>query len=446
MSLIQFLRILWSRLLIVVVAVVAAMTGAFGVTQIAQPRYEATSRVMMGLLKPDPITGKAIAGAKTIGAYIGTQKEIIKDYDVAGQAAEAMGWLTDPQLIRAYQARPQSDTRDFRRWLSQRVADRTTVTLASGEILEITFSSGNAVEAKVGAEALRQAYLSYSLTSRRREAAKDAAWWSTQADKARDAAEKAELAKAQAEREYGIVMEGKGDMDSQRLQALASAAALPAGAQFSGVPASSAASLQLAEIDAQLAELSKTLGPKHPTIIALKSKRATTAAVVAQEQAAAKHAATGADARAAIESALEAQTSKVISQRDKVERLRQLDAEVQLRQQQYEKTAARAGDLSIEAAATDTGMSPLGVVVVPNKPVFPNKPLILGGALVLGLGFGLALAVLIELLNRRVRGIEDLEGSLRMPCLAVIDSGRSAWAQPLREIASILRPKRAVTT
>ena len=441
MSIVQFFRILWSRSLIVVIAVVASVLGAFIVTVIAQPRYEATSRVMMGLLKPDNVTGQAM-NPKAVGAYVATQKELILDYDIAGQAAEELGWLSDPRKIREYQARPATDTRDFRRWLSQKVADRTTVDLAAGQILEISFSSGNPVEAKVAADALRKAYLDFSLNSRRQEATKNAAWWAKQAEVSRAAAEKAEVALAAAERETGIVMDGKMDMDTQRLRALAGqAAVVPAGAREG---TTSGASLQLAQIDAQISQLSQTLGPNHPQMQELKARRATTAALVAHEQELARSSASGADSRAIIEGALAAQKSRVISQRDKVERLRQLSSEVELRRQQYQTTAQRAGQLSIEASVAETNMTPLGVVITPTKPTFPNKPLILGGALALGFGLGLCLAFLIELLNRRVRGVEDLEGSLDVPCLAVVNSGRKfAWPAFAR-ILPVRKPRRAV--
>jgi uncharacterized protein involved in exopolysaccharide biosynthesis len=443
MSIVQFFRILWSRRLIVIVAVVASFVGAFIVTKIAQPRYEATSRVMMGLLKPDNVTGQSFSNPKTVGAYIATQKEIIRDYEVSAQAAERLGWLSDPAKIREYQSRPATDTRDFRRWLAQKVADRTTVALSAGQVLEITYSSGNPVEAKVAADALRDGYLNYSLLSRRQEAAKNAAWWATQAETARAAAEKAELAKAAAERETGILMQGVVDLDSQKLQALsAAAAAVPSTVQQQQGGSSSAA-LQLAQIDAQIDQLSQSLGPNHPQMLELKARRASTAALVEQERSSLQSLARGDSARAAVNSAFEAQKSLVISQRDKVERIRQLQAEVDLRRKQYQTTAARAGELSMEAGVAETNMTPLGVVVTPTKPVFPNKPLILGGALVLGFGFGLALALLIELLNRRVRGVEDLNGSVDVTCLAVIGaaprkasrfavSGRGGGVRPPR--------------
>ena len=41
--------------------------------------------------------------------------------------------------------RSNVNTRDFRRWLAQKVADRTNIKLSSGQVLEITYSSGNPV-------------------------------------------------------------------------------------------------------------------------------------------------------------------------------------------------------------------------------------------------------------------------------------------------------------
>ena len=127
----------------------------------------------------------------------------------------------------------------------------------------------------------------------------------------------------------------------------------------------------------------------------------------------------------------------VIAQRDKIERLRQLQSEVDLRREQYQKTSERAAELSLEAGVADSGMSPVGVVVTPSKPAFPNKPLIILGSLGLGAGLGLVLAVLIELLNRRVRGIEDLEFDRNLHCLAIV--GVAAGDKALKRSRAQLR-------
>src|SRR5207302_10342778 len=162
MSIIQFLRILWARRILVLVALVACVFGAFVVVSLVQPRYEATARVNMDILKQDPLSG-GIQDVRNAGVYFDAQQELVKDYSVSGPVVDRLGWLSDPGRIRAYQGRAATDTRDFRRWLAQQVSDATTTAITSSTVLEITFKSPNPVEAKTGAEALREAFMAASL-------------------------------------------------------------------------------------------------------------------------------------------------------------------------------------------------------------------------------------------------------------------------------------------
>jgi uncharacterized protein involved in exopolysaccharide biosynthesis len=425
MSIIQFLRIVWARWLLIVACTVFTFLGGFLVTLLVQPRYEATAHVMMNVLKPDTVTG-AVANFQSFGAYIQTQQELVKDYQVTAPVVDRLGWLSDPGRITQYQSRPASDTRDFRRWLAAQVAEKTKAGLDSGTIFEIAFSSPSAGEAKIGAEALRQSFIDYTLATRRQEATRNAQWYSSQAEVARQRADDAQEATAAFERANGIVMQGdkagsQQDTDSARLAALvAQAANAPAAALSAPVNVSSTAKLQLAQIDAALAQNAEKLGPNHPQMQQLRAQRALVAGVVAQEAASARAGPSTAAVMGEVSRALQQQKTVVIAQRDKIEHLRQLQSEVDLRREQYQKTSERAAELTLEAGVADSGMSPVGVVVTPTKPAFPNKPLIILGSLGLGAGLGLVLAILIELLNRRVRGIEDLEFDRNLNCLAIV--------------------------
>jgi uncharacterized protein involved in exopolysaccharide biosynthesis len=282
--------------------------------------------------------------------------------------------------------------------------------------------------------------MDYTLASRRQDATRSAQWFSTQAEAARKSAEEAQLAKAAYERANGIVMQGdqagsQQDTESARLQALVGAAAsAPAAVASTQTTVSSQSSLELAQIDAALAQNAEKLGPNHPQMQQLRAQRALVASVVAKEQAAARAGPSNTAMMGVIARELQDQKTRVISQRDKIERLRQLQSEVDLRREQYKKTAERAADLMLESGVADSGMSQIGVVVIPTKPAFPNKLLILGGALGLGAGLGLVLAVLVELLNRRVRGVEDLDFDGGLECLAVVGSAapktRTSSLQP----------------
>jgi len=418
MNIVQFLRILWARRILVIVAFVAAVLGALVVVSLVQPRYEATARVNVDLLKRDPVSGMA-KDVRNAGVFFDAQQELVKSYAVTGPVVDKLGWLTDPNQIAAYQGRAATDKRDFRRWLAQQVSDAITTDITSSTVLEIKFKASNPIEAQAGAEAVRDAYLAAALQEQQQDAAKLAAWYNQQADLARQAADEAESRKAAYEKETGIVMQpGDVDMDSGRLAAL-SQMTMPTTAAASGA---SASKLQLAQIDAQIAQMSKNLGPNHPEMVALRAQRASLAQVVAQEDAETRQITSGASGAAAISRVLEAEKARVISQRDKVERLRQLQAEVDLRRDQYKKTAARGAELTLQASLTDPGLTPMGIVLAPTKAVFPNKPLMVGGAALLGVGLGLGLSLLLELLNRRVRGVEDLNLSGEVRCIGVVQS------------------------
>jgi uncharacterized protein involved in exopolysaccharide biosynthesis len=405
MSLAQFWRILWARKLIILGAAFFCLAGGIVATLIVAPRWKAEAHVYLNLLKPDPVTGEILgAAART---YVATQIKLIDDYSVTGLAVDKLGWLSDPQLIDQYQHRPQSDTRDFRRWLSQNISDRTKADLLDGSnILDITYTGPDPDSSKAAANAVMQAYIETSVAFRRAEANRNADWYAKQSQKLKADLMAAQQAETDYERANGIVMQNdKTDIDTARMAALA-AQADPANGGGGGVEA------QIAQVDADIRQASETLGPNHPQLIALKQKRAALAALVSQGVSAAP-AATGT-------SRIAAQKAYIIANRDKLAKLQILQTEVNIREDQYNKTAAREAEFRQQAGIVDAGISALGSASVPQSPSFPNKPLIIGGSFGLGLCFGILMALLIELLDRRVRSPDDLSAALGLPVLAVL--------------------------
>ena len=407
MSLTQFWRILWARKFLVLGITLFCFAGGMVALQVVAPRWKAETDVYLTSLKPDPVTGEVLGpGARS---YVATQIKLITDYGVAGLAVDKLGWLSDPVLIQQYQRRPQSDTRDFRRWLAQIVTDRTKAEVPDGSnILDITYTSSDPDSAKAGANAVLQAYLDTTVTFRRAEANRNADWYDQQAQKTKADLIAAQTAETNYERENGVVMQNdKIDIDSARLAALAAQSdAATLGGSGSGLEA------QLAETDSELKQASETLGPNHPQLQALRAKRASIAAMMAQDTTA-RPASPGM-------SRVTAQKALVIANRDKLAHLQILQTEVTVLEDQYNKTVGREAEFRQQAGVADAGLTALGSASVPQSPSFPNRPLIIGGSLALGLVFGIMLALLIELLDRRVRSPEDLTAALGLPVLAVL--------------------------
>ena len=408
MSLTQFWRILWARKLLILATTLFCLAGGLVAILIVAPRWKAEADVYLNLLKPDPVTGEVIGPSAR--SYVATQVKLITDYSVTGLAVDRLGWLSDPDLIQAYEHRSQSDTRDFRRWLAQIVADGTKADILDGSnILAITYTGSSPDSAKAVVNAVMQAYLDTSVAFRRADANKNADWYALQSEKVKTALIAAETATTEFERENGIVMQDdKTDVDSARLAALASRGD-PAVAGGTGNSFDAA----LAEADAEIRQESQTLGPNHPQLLALKAKRAALMAQGMQDTS-------PTPSTAGTPSRVDAAKALVIGNRDKLDKLKILQAEVDIRQDQYNKTLSREADFRQQAAIVDAGLTALGTAFVPQSPSFPNRPLIIGGSFGVGLAFGLLIALLIELLDRRVRSPEDLTAALGLPVLAVL--------------------------
>jgi uncharacterized protein involved in exopolysaccharide biosynthesis len=404
MSLTQFLRIFWARKLLILGTTLFCLAGGLTAIMIVPPRWQGQADVYLNLIKPDPVTGEVIGQAAR--SYVATQIKLISDYSVTGLAVDKLGWLSDPEFIRQYQNRSGAQTQDFRRWLAQIIASGTSAGIPDGSnIMAITYRGPNPEAAKAIADAVRQAYLDVTVAFKRAEANKNADWYAQQSAQLKNELIKAQAEVATFERENDIVMQDDNtDLDSARLLALAT--------QADGGGGGNSVEGQLAETDAQIRQAQETLGPNHPQLQALRARRASLQALAAQGLSA-RSAGSGTSRVAAAKAA-------VIGNRDKLARLKILQSDVAVRQEQYNKAVAREADFRQQAAIVDAGVTPLGAAYVPQTPSYPNKPLIIGGSLGLGLALGMLIALLTELLDRRVRSPEDLTAALGLPVLAVI--------------------------
>ena len=436
MSIFQFFRVIWAYRYLIAVAAAACLVGGLAVTRILPPRWDAETRVMMGLLKPDPVTGEVVPGPAA-RAYVATQIELVTDYSVAGQVPDQLGWLSDPTFFAAFNSRPANDKRDFRRWLADRIISNTKAEVLEGSnILDIKYTATTPDGAKGVADALRDAYIKASLAFKRDEARRNAEWFEGQANDATSALNAAQAAESDFERQNHIVMaDDTTDVDAARLRALTTAG-VAAPIVAPPMSTSSPASLQLAQVDASIAEAQKTLGPNHPQMLALRAQRAALVQEVAQDQTTARASAraavaASASASAANSRAMDQATARMLADSDKRTRLAELQNEVNLRRDQLLKTSQRAAEFREQEAAADAGLTPLGAAVTPRAPTFPNYLLIVPGSIGLGLIVGVLVALLVELFNRRVRAPEDLKTAVNAPLLAVVAPPRKV-SRPLR--------------
>jgi succinoglycan biosynthesis transport protein ExoP len=421
-----------------------------GIASVLPERFPARARILLDVIKPDPVTGSVIA-TQFVRSYTKTQIELIKDYRVAGEVVDKLGWATDPVRVAEWRKKTGGEG-DLRRYLAQQIIDRTDAGLVeTSNILEITYDAPNPVEAKAVVGAIRDAYLDAALRFRTDSAGRTADWYRLQAEKAQTALTAAETAKSNFERANGIVV-GTGGVEAEtsKLQGLQSAMLAARGVTSSQEFAAAQTAqntgivdqlkMQLATVNDTLQQAGDRLGTSHPAYLALVQRRALLTRELASELVAARAVSGGAAASsrksvAKLESDYNAQKAKVLGMKNTLDQLGALQREVDLRRSQYEKAAGRTADLKLEADVAETGLVNLGDPVGTNVATFPNVPLVWALSILGGLVLGIILAILVELFGRRVRGTEDLQAAARVPVLAVIGNGeRSPFRAWLRRI------------
>lgn len=416
MKLTQFLRILWVWRRIIIGCAALFLVAGTVFALVRHRTYTAEARVMLDVLKPDPVTGDVISSSFA-RAYVPTQTELIKDTRVTGRVVDKSGMLNSPQLKAQYEASGNHNT-EFRRWLADRISESTEATNVPGSnVIVISYSGDNPVVAANVANLLRDSYVEETLDSKRSDAAKTAGFFERQLVDVRNQLTAAEARMVAFEKANNIVLLAEGsDADTAHLQAVASASPPPAMMTSGGGGVrSSGGGEQLAAIDAKIAAASATLGPNNPVLQDLRAQRAAAAAASRSAGVAAPASVRVVDSGGDIAGA----RAHVLAQSDKVEEAKRYESDVKVLRDQYAKMAARAADLHQQAASNESGISLLDSAVEPHKPDAPATPLIILGALAAGLGLGLVIALGVELLHRRVRGVDDLTG-LQVPLIGVI--------------------------
>ena len=406
----------------ILAATVSCLVGALVVCSILPPRWDSTARVMLNYVIPDNDTGQVVNGT-SIGYYKQTQQSLVTDYTVAGRVADQLGWLTEPDLIAAYRKRDAGDQRDFRHFLADLIITNTKDDIITGtNIMEIVYDANTAAGAQTVAEALRKAYIAASIDLSHQDAQVIIDWYTDQLRKAKKSLDDAVAAEAAFGRANGLVIDDRGvDVETAHLQALSQQAASPYLPNPPDQGATNSA-YQLADTNSQLVSAEKTLGPNNPEVLQLKTKQAALQVLVAKDQANAAAALKRSIEGGAkmLQSAVEAQQQKVLSKSEQIGHLNQLYQDVVAAQTEYKDVSVKLSHFRELANSTTTPIQSMGVALTPKQPTFPNWLLIVPLAIVGGLGVGVFTALLMELLGRRVRTVDDLNLEDDVPLICVI--------------------------
>lgn len=182
-----------------------------------------------------------------------------------------------------------------------------------------------------------------------------------------------------------------------------------------------------ARLEARLQELTARLGDKNPQVIETRANLAELKTRIESETAKVTSSlgiANNINQQRAgeIKAQLEAQRAKVLQMKTVRDDGSVLARDVENAQRTYDQIMQRLNQTTLESLATQSNVSMLSQAVPPVEPTSPKLVLNMAVAVFVGTLLGVAIIIGMEMLDRRVRSVDDIVQAVALPIIGVLPS------------------------
>ncbi len=444
MSLLQFFSILRARRNVALLILLATLAVAMAWVFTRQANFTARAPVLVDV-RTDPTNVTPLQGM-VAPSFMTTQIDIVKSDRVADRVVKMLP--ADQAPLKGLREEAQKNAAPPA-WIAHTLRQRLEVKPArESNIINIAWTGRSPAEAALVANAFAQAYLETSLEIRTDPARKYADWFDEQVKASRVKLEQAQTRLSEFQQKSGLLSsDERGDFEAARLTALSQQLMQAQGGGRGGSVAASDASplvnnlrQDLARMEAKVGQASANMGANHPSMQQMQSELAAMRSRLAQESSrvGAVGDSSAASSRArerALQSAMQEQKNRVLSMNKQRGELNLLQRDVDTAQKAFEAVSASAAQSRLQAMSTQTNVMRLASAVEPLDPTGPSASQALMVAFVAGTLLAIAGALMLELMNRRVRSASDLSSVTQLPILASVPASSPAFV-PLRLPAS----------
>ncbi|SFH17709.1 chain length determinant protein EpsF [Nitrosospira sp. Nsp14] len=470
MTLSQFLRILQARYKVVLLTLLLIASTTLVVSLVLPKEYTAYTAVVVDVKSPDPLVGMVLPGSLTPG-YMATQIDIINSDRVAHRVVKLLRMDESP-AIREQWIEATEGEGDIVVWLAELLKKKLYVKPSrDSNVINIEFSGSDQSFAAVVANTFAQAYIDVNLELKVEPARQHSGWFDDQTKALRDKLEKARQALSSYQQETGIVAtDERLDYEVAKLNELSTQLTVVQGqtsdssskrrsaedpatlAEVMQNPLINSLKSDIARIEAKLQESSVNLGKNHPQTQRTQSELASLRNRLASEtrhihNSISTSYAVGKHKEEDLREAIERQKKHVLELNKQRDQISVLQRDVEVAQRNFEAVSQRFAQTRLESLAVQTNISVLNPASIPTEHSRPRILLNMLISLFLGPLLGVGIALMLELLNRRVRSVEDLIEVIELPVLATISSaGRTAPRKPTRKLFHRRLPMRAIGT
>jgi len=454
MSIGQILVILWRRGWIAALTLLSALCVAVGVLLLVPGRYDAVATASMDPGGVDPLKSDADVNL----AYVqGNMLQLVTSQRVALDVVRRLNLTASPAAQALYRKSDSFGRESIDDWYAEGLAKSVAPSFGFGNnVLSIKYRSGDPNQAALIANAFLASTLDATIAMKAASAEQTASWFAPQLDDLRKDFQKARAALEDYQAKSNVVEPTSGgDTATSALMAVTGqlSAAKSNLAFLQSRLASGSTDLALDPSDPDVKELDllkerlssleaavttskNALGPNNPKVV---EGQANIEAIRKQIPDATQKAAEKMRAHlqeqiaqtqglvATLEAAqTEAQKSLIGAQAQR-NQLGELERDVGFRLEQLNARERMAAQAKLRSKLTFADITVLDKAAPPMIPAFPKPMQVILVASGAGLSLGLILALLTEMLDRRVRFPADLEFAMPdAPMLGVISGpGRS---------------------
>ncbi|MEW6706222.1 MAG: chain length determinant protein EpsF [Pseudomonadota bacterium] len=468
MNLNQFFAILRARWWVGALVLALTVLTTLAVSLLLPKRYTASATLVVDVKSPDPIAG-VMFPAIALPSYMATQVDILESNRVALRVAKVLG-LADNPRVRQQWVDDTGGTGSIEGWLASSFKRQLSVKPSrESNVITVSYTAPEPRFAQAVANAFVQAYLDTKVDLRTDPARQYVSFFDQRAKQLREALEKAQTKLSDFQREHGIVANDERlDVETARLNELSSqlvqlqAASADSAGRSALASGSSADRLHevlnnpvvatlktdMSRAEAKLQELNSRLGAAHPMVIEAKANvaelrarmnaeiRRVTASLSLSNQV-------NRSREGEIRAALEAQRAKVLKLKAERDEAAVLQRDVENAQKAYDSVVARGSQTSLESQTTQSDVSVLSPAGEPREPSSPRVLLNTGLSIVVGLMLAMVAALLVEMLDRRVRTTSDAAEGLGLPLVGVLPgpSLRRGFLAPKRSAPLMLQQR-----
>ncbi len=438
----QFLLILRARLWIVLGTVAAVVGTALAVSLLLPKQYTAQTELVVEI-KADPLVGGMLP-AQMVPGYMATQVDIINSSRVAQRVVNLLRMDQSPAIVEQWQDETEGRG-SIGVWLADLLQRKLDVQPSrESNVISIGYEGADPQFAAAIANAWAQAYIDTSLELKVEPARQYAKWFDSQTASLRGELEAAQTKLSEFQQTQGIIAtDERLDVESARMAELSSqllvAQTQRMDSESRKAQGSRAESLPevmqnnlIQSLKADLArqqglrdQLAKRYGANPPERARVEAEISSLRQRIASETRSVVNSlntTTRVDVKrvAELQAAVDAQKKRLLELKAERDQIAVLQRDVENAQRAYDLITQRLAQSNLESQTQQTNIAVLTRAVAPLEPSSPKVLLNTALALFLGSLLGVGAALLLELMDQRVRGEEDLGQIAGLPVLGVI--------------------------